>query len=91
MVQSDAVALRARCVGSEREEAEVVVVVAARGPEEGGPAGHLVLDGEAEHLAVEGDGTFDITDEQDSVVEPAYGHRAPSLLVLPHAQSILPS
>ncbi|GHE63592.1 hypothetical protein GCM10017771_86990 [Streptomyces capitiformicae] len=54
-----------------------MVVVAAPGPEEGGPAGYLVLDGEAEHLAVEGDRTFDITDEQDSMVEPAYGHRAP--------------
>jgi len=55
-------------LGTDLEQAEVVVVGATRGIEEGGTR-HLVVDAEAEGLLVELHRAIDVADVEDGVVE----------------------
>src|ERR1700753_1871655 len=60
--------------GGELEQAQVVVVGRVRGPQEGGPPGHVHAQVETEHVAVEADRTGQVADVEDGVVEAADGH-----------------
>ena len=65
---------RGGCLRADREEAQVVVVIAALGAEEGSEARHPRHFREAEGLAVELDGPVEVADVEDGVIEAGNSH-----------------